>query len=121
MKILVTGGLGFIGSNFCRYILSKHPDYEVINLDKMGIGANPANLKDVEKERRYQFIKGNICDSKLVNKIIKQVDAVVNIAAETHVDRSIADPSVFIQNNTVGTFTLLEACLLYTSPSPRDS
>jgi len=109
LKILVTGGLGFIGSNFCRYILSKHPDYEVINLDKMGIGANPANLKDMEKEKRYLFIKGNIYNSKLVNKIIKQVDAVVNIAAETHVDRSIADPTSFIQNNTIGTFTVLEA------------
>jgi len=109
MKILVTGGLGFIGSNFCRYIITKHSNYEIINIDKIGIGANPANLKDLEKEKRYQFIKGNICDSKLVNKIIKQVDAVVNIAAETHVDRSIADPASFIQNNTIGAFTVLEA------------
>ena len=75
----------------------------------MGIGANPANLKDLEKEKQYQFIKGNICNSRLINKIIKQVDAVVNIAAETHVDRSIADPTSFIQNNTIGTFTVLEA------------
>ena len=109
MKILVTGGLGFIGSNFCRYIISNHPDYEVTNIDKVGIGANPANLKDLENEKRYKFIKGDIRDSELINKIIKQVDAVVNIAAETHVDRSIADPRSFIQNNTIGTFTLLEA------------
>ncbi len=109
MKILVTGGLGFIGSNFCRYIISKHPAYEVTNIDKVGIGANPANLKDLENEKRYKFIKGDIRDSEPINKIIKQVDAVVNIAAETHVDRSIADPRFFIQNNTIGTFTLLEA------------
>ena len=109
MKILVTGGLGFIGSNFCRYILTKYSDYEIINIDKMGIGANPANLKDLENEKRYKFIKGDIRDSELINKIIKQVDAVVNIAAETHVDRSIANPTTFIQNNTLGTFTLLEA------------
>jgi dTDP-glucose 4,6-dehydratase len=109
MKILVTGGLGFIGSNFCRYIITKHPDYEVVNVDKVGIGANPANLKDLENEKRYQFIKGDICNSVLINKIIKQVDAVVNIAAETHVDRSITDPTLFIENNTVGTFTILEA------------
>lgn len=109
LKILVTGGLGFIGSNFCRYIISKHPDYEVTNIDKVGIGANPANLKDLENEKRYKFIKGDIRDSELINKIIRQVDAVVNMAAETHVDRSIADPRFFIQNNTIGTFTLLEA------------
>ena len=109
MKILVTGGLGFIGSNFCRYILTKYSDYEIINIDKMGIGANPANLKDLENEKRYKFIKGDIRDSELINKIIKQVDAVVNIAAETHVDRSIANPTTFIRNNTIGTFTLLEA------------
>ncbi len=109
MKILVTGGLGFIGSNFCRYIISKHPDYEVTNIDKVGIGANPANLKDLENEKRYKFIKGDIRDPEPINKTIKQVDAVVNIAAETHVDRSIADPTPFIQNNTIGTFTILEA------------
>ena len=109
LKILVTGGLGFIGSNFCRYLITKHSNYEIINIDKIGIGANPANLKDLEKEKRYKLIKGNICNSKLINKTIKQVDAVVNIAAETHVDRSIANPSSFIQNNTIGTFTILEA------------
>jgi dTDP-glucose 4,6-dehydratase len=109
MKILVTGGLGFIGSNFCRHIITQHSDYEIINIDKIGTGANPANLKDLENEERYRFIKGNICNSKLINKITKQADAVVNIAAETHVDRSIAEPTPFIQNNAVGTFTILEA------------
>jgi dTDP-glucose 4,6-dehydratase len=109
MKLLVTGGLGFIGSNFCRHILEKHPDYELINVDKMGIGANPANLHDIENDKRYTFIKGDICNPQLINRLVHQVDAVVNIAAETHVDRSIADPNIFLQNNTLGTFTILEA------------
>ncbi len=109
MKLLVTGGLGFIGSNFCRHILTKYPDYELINIDKIGIGANPANLQDMENNKRYTFIKGDICNPQLLNKVVHHVDAVVNIAAETHVDRSIADPNIFLQNNTIGTFTLLEA------------
>ncbi len=109
MKLLVTGGLGFIGSNFCKYILSKYPDYELINVDKMGIGANPANLRDIENDRRYTFVKGDICNPQLMNRLIHQVDAVVNVAAETHVDRSISDPNIFLQNNTLGTFTILEA------------
>jgi dTDP-glucose 4,6-dehydratase len=109
MKLLVTGGLGFIGSNFCRYILEKHPDYELINVDKIGIGANPANLHDIENDKRYTFIKGDICNPQLMNRLIHQVDAIVNIAAETHVDRSISDPNMFLQNNTLGTFTILEA------------
>ena len=109
MKILVTGGLGFIGSNFIRYILSKHPDYKIVNVDKIGVGANPANLKDLEDEKTYKFIKGNICNPKLIDKVVKGVDAIVNIAAETHVDRSIRDPITFIQNNTIGTLNLLDA------------
>jgi dTDP-glucose 4,6-dehydratase len=109
MKLLVTGGLGFIGSNFCRYMLAKHSDCELINVDKIGIGANPANLHDIENDKRYTFIKGDICNPQLMNRLIHQVEAIVNIAAETHVDRSIADPNVFLQNNTLGTFTILEA------------
>ena len=109
MKILITGGLGFIGSNFCRYIITKHSNYKIVNIDKIGIGANPANLQDLINEKRYEFIKGDIRNSKLANKIIKRVDAAVNIAAETHVDRSITDPEPFIQNNAIGTFVLLEA------------
>ncbi|MFB3888944.1 MAG: dTDP-glucose 4,6-dehydratase [Candidatus Bathyarchaeia archaeon] len=109
MRLLVTGGLGFIGSNFCRYILSRHADWELINLDKMGIGANPASLRDLENDRRYTFIKGDICNAQQLNKVVHMVDAVVHMAAETHVDRSISDPNLFLQNNTIGTFTLLEA------------
>jgi len=109
MKILITGGLGFIGTNLCRYMLTRHPESEVTNIDKIGIGANPINLKDLKKEKRYTFIKGNICDPKLLNRVIRKTDAVVNLAAETHVDRSIAYPNAFIDSNTVGTFTILEA------------
>jgi dTDP-glucose 4,6-dehydratase len=109
MKLLVTGGLGFIGSNFCRYMLSRSPDYEIVNLDKMGVGANPASLHDVENNPNYRLVKGDICNPQLMHKVISQVDAVINFAAETHVDRSISDPFTFLQNNTIGTYTLLEA------------
>jgi len=90
-------------------MLEKHPDYELINVDKIGIGSNPANLHDIENDKRYTFIKGDICNPQLMNRLIHQVDAIVNIAAETHVDRSISDPNMFLQNNTLGTFTILEA------------
>jgi len=109
MKLLVTGGMGFIGSNFIRYILSTRKDVEVINLDNISIGANPANLKDLKKNRRYNFVKGSIGDFKLVSKLIKKVDAVINCAAQTHVDRSIANPDPFMESNTKGTYSLLEA------------
>ena len=89
--------------------MENYSDYELINVDKMGIGANPANLHDLENDKRYTFIKGDICNPLLVSRLIHQADAIVNFAAETHVDRSIADPNVFLQNNTVGTFTVLEA------------
>jgi dTDP-glucose 4,6-dehydratase len=109
MKLLVTGGLGFIGSNFIIQNLSTHPDYEIINLDNMGIGSNPDNLKRIENGDRYHFINGDISDPKLVQESVKDVDVVVNFAAETHVDRSISNPSPFINSNYIGTFTLLEA------------
>lgn len=109
MRILVTGGLGFIGSNFCRYAMNARQDIEVTNVDKIGVGANPFNLKDLEKEERYRFVKGDIRDQKLLNRLVKEADAVVNFAAETHVDRSIADPNEFLQNNTIGTFNVLDA------------
>lgn len=108
MKLLVTGGLGFIGSNFCRYILETHPNWELVNIDKIGIGANPASLHDIENNDHYRFIKGDICNPQLIHKVITHVDAVVNIAAETHVDRSIADPYTFLQNNVIGTYTIIE-------------
>ncbi|WP_297435236.1 dTDP-glucose 4,6-dehydratase [Thermococcus sp.] len=109
MRLLVTGGAGFIGSNFIRYILEKHPDWEVINLDKLGYGSNLANLKDIEDDERYTFVKGNINDFELVSKLIKEVDAVINFAAESHVDRSISNPHAFIESNVLGVYTVLEA------------
>jgi len=109
MKILVTGGLGFIGSNLIRHLLNKYKDIRIVNLDKMGYGSNPANLKDLENDTRYDFVRGDIADYKLVKKIIIDVDAVINVAAETHVDRSISKPRAFLQSNTIGVFNILEA------------
>ena len=112
MKILVTGGAGFIGSNFIRYMLSKFPQYKIVNLDKLTYAGNLDNLSDVEENPNYQFIKGDICDSELVDKLLKEkVDAVINFAAESHVDRSLYDPEVFVKTNVLGTQVLLEACL----------
>jgi dTDP-glucose 4,6-dehydratase len=90
-------------------MLTKYPDCELTNIDKMGIGSNPTSLSDFVNNKRYTFIKGDICNLRLLSQVVHNADAVVNIAAETHVDRSIADPNAFLQNNTVGTFTLLEA------------
>ena len=109
--LLITGGAGFIGSNFIHYIINKYPGYKVINLDKLTYAGNLENLKDIEDSPNYDFIKGDIADRKLVNEIFgsNDIDAVVNFAAESHVDRSIEDPGVFIQTDVYGTFVLLEA------------
>lgn len=106
---LVTGGAGFIGSNYIRYMLKKHKDVEIINLDKLTYAGNLDNLKDIEDDSRYTFIKGDICDEVLVNRIMTGVDVVVNFAAESHVDRSIGAPDDFIRTDVFGTFVLLEA------------
>jgi len=113
MKLLVTGGLGFIGSNFITYMLTKRDNIQIINLDKLSIGSNPANLRDVGKDERYQFIRGSVTDKKLVENLVSKADAIVNFAAETHVDRSIADPWSFIHSNTIGALTLFEAAKKY--------
>ncbi len=107
-RILVTGGAGFIGSNFIRYMLERH-SYSIINLDALTYCGNLENLRDVEDHPRYTFIRGSITDRELVNRIIRDVDAVINFAAESHVDRSIQDPEIFIKTNVLGTQTLLEA------------
>ena len=109
--LLITGGAGFIGSNFIHYMLKKYPDYKIINLDKLTYAGNLENLTDIEDSPKYDFIKGDIADRKLVNDIFStnKIDAVVNFAAESHVDRSIEDPGVFIQTDVYGTFVLLEA------------
>ncbi len=109
MRLLVTGGAGFIGSNFIHLILSERPDWEIVNLDKLTYAGNPANLKDVESGSRYRFVRGDICDEAAVAEAIQGCDSVVNFAAETHVDRSIMDPMAFLRTDITGTFTLLEA------------
>ncbi len=108
MNFLITGGLGFIGSNFIKYLLDKHQDIQIINLDMMSYGSNPDNLKDIECNGRYDFVKGDICDKKLVKRLLKNVDVVINFAAESHVDRSIADPLPFFKSNVEGVLTILE-------------
>jgi len=108
-RLLVTGGAGFIGSNFVRYILSKHPSYQVVVLDKLTYAGNLANLADVAGNPKYRFVRGDICDQQLVDGLMAEVDAVINFAAETHVDRSILDAGGFIQTDVYGTFVLLEA------------
>lgn len=108
-SILVTGGAGFIGSCFVRHMLNKYPDYKVINLDVLTYAGNIENLNDVKNNPNYQFVHGNICDKKLVRDLISQVDWVVNFAAESHVDRSITGPEIFIETNVQGTLNLLQA------------
>lgn len=111
MKLLVTGGAGFIGSNFILYWLKLYPDDFIVNLDKLTYAGNPENLKDVAGNPQYKFIKGDICDGKLVDEVMGGIDTVVHFAAESHVDRSIKTPAVFINTNIVGTQILLETAL----------
>ncbi len=109
MNILVTGGAGFIGSCFIRYILKKYQDYKVINIDALTYAGNIENLDDIKDNSNYKFVHGNICDKELVYDLMKQVDCVVNFAAESHVDRSITGPEIFIETNVKGTLNLLQA------------
>jgi len=111
MKLLVTGGAGFIGSNFILYWVAKHPDDDVVNLDSLTYAGNLENLTSVEKNPHYSFIKGDIGDRTAVDQAMGGVDMVVHFAAETHVDRSIAEPAPFVLTNVVGTHVLLEAAL----------
>jgi len=111
MKLLVTGGAGFIGSYFILYWLKKYPQDKIINLDKLTYAGNLENLKSVEKNPNYEFIQGDICDPKLVNSLTEKVDTIVHFAAESHVDRSILDPAPFIKTNIEGTYVLLESAL----------
>jgi dTDP-glucose 4,6-dehydratase len=114
MRLLVTGGAGFIGTNFVKYVLRKYPDYQILTLDKLTYAGNLENLRDLEREPRHRFVRGDICDAAAVEKLVREgVDAVVNFAAETHVDRSIEEPSAFIITNVLGTQTLLEAVRKY--------
>ena len=108
MNILVTGGLGFIGSNFILYLSKMYPDYKITNLDACLLGSNVQNLAILEN-KKYRFVKGNITDSYLTQKLVSKSDIVVNFAAESHVDRSIHDPKPFIDSNIIGAYTILEA------------
>src|SRR5262245_21346118 len=109
MRILVTGGAGFIGCNFVRHVLACHPEDSVINLDKLTYAGNPENLRDVVGDPRYRFVEGDICDGELVRALLDGVDALVHMAAETHVDKSNLGADDFLRTNVTGTFTLLEA------------
>lgn len=114
MKLLVTGGAGFIGCNFIRYLTERHPDWEITNLDKLTYAGNLENLKEVEQHPHYRFIKGDIADRQLVNSLFEEnFDAVINFAAESHVDRSILDASPFLETNIRGTQVLLEGVRKY--------
>lgn len=114
MKILVTGGAGFIGSNFIRHIFSEYVHYHIVNLDKLTYAGNLDNLSDVENHPNYQFVKGDICDTDLVNRIVGDgIQAMVHFAAESHVDRSLYDPQIFVKTNVLGTQILLESALKF--------
>lgn len=108
MKLLVTGGLGFIGSNFILHILKNYPNYKIVNIDDELQGSNKLNLSEIEKSENYRFVKGNITDKVVMEKLIQDCDQVVNFAAESHVDRSIANAQPFIDSNIMGVFTILE-------------
>ena len=108
MKLLVTGGAGFIGSNFIRYWLEKHPSDQIINLDKLTYAGHIESTKDFSENPNYKFVKGDICDPEVVEEAIKGADTIVHFAAESHVDRSIAGPQIFIQTNVIGTQVLLD-------------
>ena len=113
MKLLVTGGAGFIGSNFIHYWLENHPEDEIINLDILTYAGNLENLQSIENNPKYKFVKGDVCDRELIFSLVKDVDVVVHYAAESHVDRSIMDPSSFVRSNVLGTQVLLDAVKEY--------
>jgi len=111
MKLLITGGCGFIGNNFIRYWFKNHPKDKIINLDKLTYAGHLSSTKDFSSEKNYKFVKGDICNPKLVNELMAGMDVVVHFAAESHVDRSILKPAIFIKTNVLGTQVLLDAAL----------
>ncbi|MBC8249478.1 MAG: dTDP-glucose 4,6-dehydratase [Anaerolineales bacterium] len=114
-NLLIAGGAGFIGPNFVRYILNKYPDYKVVVYDKLTYAGNLDNLRDVAEDPRYTFVRGDICDVEKVDEVMREheIDAIVNFAAETHVDRSLMEAGSFIQTDVFGTYVLLEAAKKY--------
>jgi dTDP-glucose 4,6-dehydratase len=114
MKLLVTGGAGFIGSNFVLYMLKQHPDYEIVNIDALTYAGNLENLKSIENHPKHTFVKADITDAQAIDQLMQQgIDVVVNFAAESHVDRSILEPEVFVKTNVLGTQVLLDAAKKY--------
>jgi dTDP-glucose 4,6-dehydratase len=111
MKVVVTGGAGFIGSNFVLWALKNEPDWEITNVDKLTYAGNLENLKEAEENPRYSFVQADITDREKMNEILKGVDLIVHFAAESHVDRSILEPAAFVETNVVGTQVLLQAAL----------
>lgn len=111
MRLFVTGGAGFIGANFILYWLSRHPEDSIINFDLLTYAGNLENLKEIEGNPHYSFIKGDICDRQALNLAMDRIDMVVHFAAESHVDRSIMDPSSFVKTNVLGTQILLDVAL----------
>ena len=111
MKILITGGAGFIGSHLVKRFVHTHPEYEIYNLDKLTYAGNLENLKEIEAEKNYNFVKGDICDASFIRELFEmhKFDGVVHLAAESHVDRSIKNPTAFVETNVNGTVNLLNA------------
>ncbi len=118
MKILITGGSGFMGSNFIHYMLTAYPDVSILNVDKLTYAGNPENVKDLERNERYSFRKADIADRPTITALVRefQPDVIINYAAETHVDRSILDPEAFIRTDIIGTYNLLEAVREHSIP-----
>src|SRR3990172_4326753 len=115
MNLLITGGAGFIGSNFVRYMAAQYPGYRIVNYDNLTYAGNLESLKDVEKRKNYVFVKGDVCDSELLSETFREysIDAVAHLAAESHVDRSIMNPGEFLKTNVMGTHAVLEAARNY--------
>ena len=114
-KIMVTGGAGFIGANYVRYMLERDADVQIVNLDALTYAGSRDNLKDLPDESRHEFVQGDICNRELVERLLHQheVDTIVHLAAESHVDNSITGPEIFVKTNVMGTFTLLDAARNY--------
>ncbi len=120
-NILITGGAGFIGSHVIRLFVTKYPEYKIVNLDKLTYAGNLANLKDIEGEANYRFVKADICDFEKICEVLKEhaIDGIIHLAAESHVDRSIKDPFTFAKTNVLGTLSLLQAARMYWESQPE--
>ena len=114
-RLLITGGAGFIGSHVVRLFVNKYPDYRIVNLDKLTYAGNLSNLKDIENKPNYRFVKLDICDFEAITQLLQeeQINGIIHLAAESHVDRSIKDPFTFARTNVMGTLSLLQAARLY--------